>query len=63
MDSRLAFRPRVEELETKDAPSTLTITPPQGSAVPAAATVADQGCTSGITAHANVASSGVVACS
>jgi hypothetical protein len=55
-------RLQVEELERRDAPSVLTITPPMGPAIPAATTVAAQGCTSGITAHATTPSSGVVAC-
>lgn len=53
---------QVEELERRDAPSTLLITPPHGSAVPAAAFVASQGCTA-ITLHAAVVTNGVVTCS
>jgi glutamate/tyrosine decarboxylase-like PLP-dependent enzyme len=59
---RLAFRPQIEVLESKEAPAALTVTPPQGSAEPPGATIADLACTNGIDAHANAASSGVVAC-
>lgn len=59
------FRLRVEELETRNAPTAnlvqLIVTPP-AAAVPAAAHVADQGCSHGIDAHANAASNGVVQC-
>jgi hypothetical protein len=60
---RLAFRPQIEVLESKEAPATLTITPPAAGVEPITATVADLGCTNGIDAHANAASAGVVACS
>jgi predicted RNA methylase len=56
-------RLQVEELERRDAPSTLTITPPTAHATPVTATVADLGCTNGIMAHAAAASHGVVVCS
>ena len=59
---RLSFRPHLETLERKEAPAALTITPPNGPATPAATTVSDTGCESGIDAHANEASKGVVAC-
>jgi hypothetical protein len=52
----------MEILESKEAPAALTITPPNGPATPAAATVSDTGCENGIDAHANEASNGVVAC-
>jgi hypothetical protein len=60
---KLSFRPQCEEMEEKNAPSTLTVTPPATGVAPITATVADQGCTSGITAHATTASGGVVSCS
>ena len=61
--AKARFTLRLEQLEERDAPSTLTITPPNGPATPAAATVADAGCTNGITPHATPSSSNVVACS
>jgi hypothetical protein len=60
--SQAKRRLQVEELERRDAPSVLTITPPHGPATPHATTVAAQGCTNGITAHASTASNGVVVC-
>jgi hypothetical protein len=61
--AKARFTLRLEQLEERDAPSTLTITPPAGPATPAASTVADSGCTSGITPFATPASSNVVQCS
>jgi hypothetical protein len=63
MNTKTTIRLQLEALEDRNAPSTLTVTPPAGPATPAASTLAAQGCTSGITAHANVSSSGVVRCS
>ncbi len=54
---------QLEELERRDAPSALVVTPPNGPATPpASASLATQGCAA-ITAHATTASNGVVACS
>lgn len=58
----LSFRPQVEVLESKDAPSTLHVNPPEGPAATVTATIAEAGCVNGITANANAASSGVVHC-
>jgi hypothetical protein len=57
-------RLQLEELERRDAPSTLTISPPglvRTPPTPLTATVASQGCTNGITHAATVTS--VVSCS
>ncbi len=56
-------RLQVEQLEQRDAPATLTITPRSDHATPHTVTIAEQGCTHGITAHASAASDGVVKCS
>jgi hypothetical protein len=61
--TKAKFNLRVEMLEQRDAPATLTITPPNDHATPHTATIAEQGCTHGITAHASAASNGVVKCS
>lgn len=64
MNSRRAKqrRFRLELLDERIAPSTLTVTPPTTAASVQTATIASQGCTNGITAQATTASSGVVAC-
>lgn len=55
-------RLRVEMLEQREAPATLTIKPPTSHATSHTATIAAQACTNGITAHASTASNGVVSC-
>jgi hypothetical protein len=55
---------RVEELEQRDAPATLGVTPRSPQPPPAApitATIADQGFSHGVDAHATAASGGTVA--
>jgi hypothetical protein len=55
--------PQLEELERREAPATLTVTPHAPAvAAPVTATIASQGCDHGITAHAAAASGGVVKC-
>jgi hypothetical protein len=46
---------RLEELDGREAPAVLTVTPPTDHATPVTATVATQGC-DGITDHATAAS-------
>ncbi len=51
---------RVEMLDERIAPSTLTVTPPTTATAPVTATIASQGATNGIDSNASSASSGVV---
>ena len=53
---------QLEELERREAPAVLVVTPPTTHATPPPATVAQQGCDHGITPHATAASSGVIKC-
>jgi hypothetical protein len=55
-------RLRVEMLEQREAPATLTVTPPTAHATVHTATIADVACTNGMSAHAGDASNSVVSC-